>query len=70
MSISHFPTSLGLCAKGGFTLAMQVQIRTNSVEFEFAPNSHDFVDPSQFEFPPLDSYSLRISLNRADRVNR
>ena len=26
-------------------LGMQVQIRTNSVEFEFAPNSHEFVYP-------------------------
>ena len=29
---------------------MQVRIRTNSLEFEFAPNSHEFVDPSEFEF--------------------
>ena len=31
---------------------MQVQIRTNSVEFEFAPNSHKFVEPPEFEFEP------------------
>ena len=31
---------------------MQVRIRTNSVEFEFAPNSHEFVEPLEFEFEP------------------
>ena len=33
-------------------LGMQVRIRTNSVEFEFAPTSHEFVDPLEFEFEP------------------
>ena len=31
---------------------MQVRIRTNSVEFEFTPNSHEFVDPLEFELEP------------------
>ena len=31
-------------------LGMQVRIRTNSLEFEFAPNSHEFVDHSELEF--------------------
>ena len=35
-----------------FELGMQVRIRTNSVEFEFAPNSHELVDPLEFEFEP------------------
>ena len=29
---------------------MHVRICTNSLEFEFAPNSHEFVDPHEFEF--------------------
>ena len=33
-------------------IRMQVRIRTNSVEFEFAPNSHEFVEPLEFEFEP------------------
>ena len=33
-------------------IGMQVRIRTNSVEFEFAPNSHDLVDPLEFDFEP------------------
>ena len=33
-------------------LGMQVRIRTNSVQFELAPNSHEFVDPLEFEFEP------------------
>ena len=31
-------------------VGMQVRIRTNSLEFEFAPNSHEFVDRSEIEF--------------------
>ena len=31
-------------------LGMQVRIRTNSLEFEFAPNSLEFVDPPEFKF--------------------
>ena len=50
-------------------LGMQVQIRTNSLEFEFAPNSHEFVAPSELEFAPSNSNSLQISLNPPDRVN-
>ena len=47
------PTQLKLQEKGGtVTLGMQVRIRTNSVEFEFAPNSHEFVEPLEFEFEP------------------
>ena len=29
---------------------MQVRIRTNSLEFEFAPNSLELVDPPEFGF--------------------
>ena len=32
---------------------MQVRIRMNSLEFEFAPNSHEFVDRSELEFATL-----------------
>ena len=45
---------------------MQVRIRTNSLEFEFAPNSHEFVDPSEFEFAISNSNFSRIRLNRPD----
>ena len=39
------------CSKGkNCSLGMQVPIRTNLLEFEFAPNSLDFVDPPEFEF--------------------
>ena len=31
-------------------VGMQVRIRTNSLEFEFASNSLEFVDPPEFEF--------------------
>ena len=33
-------------------LGMQVRIRTNLVEFEFAPNAHEFMEPLEFEFEP------------------
>ena len=36
----------------GSPLGLQVRIRTNSVEFESPPNSHEFVDPLEFEFEP------------------
>ena len=36
-------------------LGMQVPIRTNSLEFEFAPNSHEFVDHSELEFATSNS---------------
>ena len=36
-------------------LGMQVRIRTNSLEFEFAPNSHEFVDHSELEFATSNS---------------
>ena len=36
-------------------LGMQVRIRTNSLEFEFAPNSHEFVDHSKLEFATSNS---------------
>ena len=39
---------------------MQVRIRTNSLEFEFAPNSREFVDPSEFEFTTSNSTSTLI----------
>ena len=45
------------------TVGMQVRIRTNSLEFEFAPNSHEFVDPSEFEFATSNSNSPLIRLN-------
>ena len=41
---------LGLCCLG-----MQVQIRTNSLEFKFAPNSQEFVDRSELEFATSNS---------------
>ena len=44
-------------------VGMQVRIRTNSLEFEFAPNSHEFVDPSEFEFATSNSNSPLIRLN-------
>ena len=50
-------------------VGMQVRIRTNSLEFEFAPNSHEFVEPSEFEFATSNSNFSRISLNRPDREN-
>ena len=43
-------------------VGMQVRIRTNSLEFEFAPNSHEFVDPSEFEFATSNSNSPLIRL--------
>ena len=43
-------------------IGMQVRIRTNSPEFEFAPNSHEFVDPSEFEFATSNSNSPLIRL--------
>ena len=36
-------------------LGMQVRIRTNLLEFEFAPNSHEFVDHSELEFATSNS---------------
>ena len=36
-------------------VGMQVRIRTNSLEFEFAPNSHEFVDHSELEFATSNS---------------
>ena len=36
-------------------LGMQVRIRMNSLEFEFAPNSHEFVDHSELEFATSNS---------------
>ena len=36
-------------------LGMQVRIRTNSLEFEFAPNSHEFVYHSELEFATSNS---------------
>ena len=49
-------------------LGMHVRIRRKSREFEFALSSHEFVEPSEFEFAPSNLSSLRISLNRPDRV--
>ena len=40
---------------GGRAVGMQVRIRTNSLEFEFAPNSHEFVDRSELEFATSNS---------------
>ena len=34
---------------------MQVRIRTNSHQFECAPNSHEFVDPSELKFATSNS---------------
>ena len=39
----------------GLPLGMQVRIRTNSLEFEFAPNLHECVDPSEFKFATSNS---------------
>ena len=39
----------------GRPVGMQVRIRTNSLEFEFAPNSHEFVDHSELEFATSNS---------------
>ena len=36
-------------------VGMQVRIRTNSLEFEFATNSHEFVDRSELEFATSNS---------------
>ena len=36
-------------------IGRQVRIRTNSLEFEFAPNSHEFVDHSELEFATSNS---------------
>ena len=44
-------------------VGMQVRIRTNSLEFEFALNSHEFVDPSEFEFATSKLNSPRMRLN-------
>ena len=40
-------------------IGMQVQIRTNLLEFEFAPNLYEFVDPSEFKFA---TSNLRIRI--------
>ena len=37
------------------SIGMQVRIRTNSLEFELAPNSHEFVDRSELEFATSNS---------------
>ena len=37
------------------SVGMQVRIRTNSLEFEFAPNSHEVVDRSELEFATSNS---------------
>ena len=42
---------------------MHVRIRTNSHKFEFAPNSHELVDPSEVEFATSNSTSPLIRLN-------
>ena len=39
----------------GMALGMQVRIRTNSLEFELAPNSHELVERSEFEFATSNS---------------
>ena len=44
-------------------LGMQVQTCTNSLEFEFAPTLHEFMDPSKFEFATSNWSFLQISLN-------
>ena len=54
---------------GMFCVGMQVRIRTNSLEFEFAPNSHEFVDPSEFEFATSNSNSPLIRLNSPEAEN-
>ena len=50
-------------AVGRGQLGMQVRVRTNSLEFEFTPNSHEFVDPFEFEFAISNSNSPLIRLN-------
>ena len=63
LSLSHdvlSPLSQSNCSIS--QVGMQVRIRTNSLEFEFAPNSHEFVDPSEFEFATSNSNSPLIRL--------
>ena len=51
---THGPGKWGTCSTGT-GVGMQVRIRTNSLEFEFAPNSHEFVDRSELEFATSNS---------------
>ena len=32
-------------------VGMQIHLCTNKIEFEFAPNLHEFVDPPKLQFP-------------------
>ena len=50
-------------------LGMQVQIRTNLLEFEFALNVREFQDPSKFEFATSNLYSPFIRLNSPQAKN-
>ena len=36
---------------------MQARIPTNSLQFDFAPNSHEFMDRSELEFATSNSNS-------------
>ena len=36
-------------------VGMQVEIGANSLEFKFAPNSHEFLDRSELEFATSNS---------------
>ena len=46
----------------GDHLGMQVRIRTNSLEFQFASNSHEFVDRPELEFATSNSKSSLFRL--------
>ena len=48
---------------------MQVRIRMNSLEFELASNSLEFVGPSEFEFATSNSNSPLICLNSPEAEN-
>ena len=45
----------GLVGGPAGNVGLQVRIRTNSLEFEFAPNSHEFVVRSELEFATSNS---------------
>ena len=55
--------------KNNLSLGVRVRIRTNLREFKLAPNSHEFVDPSELEFATSKSNSTRIRLNSRGAEN-
>ena len=52
---SKILTNIAPQARFDPSLAMQVQIRTNSLEFEFTLSLQEFFDPSEFEFATSNS---------------